>query len=573
MSRIMDRLARAASSRGRRTGLLLLAAASLLAGCTPGERVPGARLFAGLGDHTRAVSTASPQAQRYFDQGLAWYYGFNHDEAIRSFKQAAALDPNCAMAWWGVALAAGPHINFPMMLDEQWREANAAMKRAQALRAGATPVEQALVDALATRYVDPPPSDRSDLDAAYAQAMQRVWSAHPRDADVGTLYAEALMNLQPWDLWTADGAPKGRAEEIVAVLEAAMQLDPRHPGAAHLYIHAVEASPRPERANAAADVLRSAMPLAGHLVHMPSHIDVQTGRWALAVDQNRAAAAADKRYSRQSIGPRFYRVYMAHNQHFLAFAAMMSGRSTAALRAAREMVRSVPAEYVASDGPMVDPYMMIVTDVLMRFGRWDDVLLEPQPAAQLPITTSMWRFARGIAHAAKGDLDAARQEQALFREAVQRVPAGATMALNPAAAVLSIADDMLSGEIAYRAGDLDQAVTLLQQAVEKEDALRYMEPPEWIQPVRHTLGAVLVSAGRFSEAESVYRRDLEVWPENGWSLFGLATCLRERGAEAEAAAVEARFRKTWAHADVEIGSSCLCVPGAMKQTQRSAAAR
>ncbi len=536
-------------------GLALLAAATALA---EGERAP---LFDGMGSHTRTVSTKDELAQRYFNQGLVWAYAFNHDEAIRSFKQAAELDPQLAIAWWGVALCNGPHINNPVVPQERAKAAWEALQKARALREHASPIERELIDALAARYADPQPEDRSGLDQAYAAAMERVWKQHRDDADIGTLYAESLMDLQPWDMWTKDGKPKGRAEEIIAVLEHVLKLDPKHPGATHLYIHAVEAGPNPERANAAADALRNAVSISGHLTHMPSHIDVQTGRWSLAADQNAKAIEADARYYKISPRQGFYRLYMAHNHHFLCFASQMEGREERALKAARDMVASVPEEALTEQATLLDPYMMVVYDVLMRFGRWDELLNEPGPAKTLPITTCFWHFKRAVAYAAKGQVAEARQEQQRFHEAVERVPEGAMMAINPAEKVLRIAELVLSGEIAYREGRLDAAVEDLRKAVAIEDELTYMEPPDWSQPVRHTLGAVLVDAKRFSEAEQVYREDLENWPENGWSLFGLAQCLRARGATAEAEEVEARFRKAWSRADTKIASSCLCVKG------------
>ena len=529
----------------------------------PGEAraEPPAQLFDGMGTHHRPITTASPQAQRYFDQGLIWAFAFNHDEAIRSFRQAARLDPDCAMAWWGVALCSGPHINNPAMSSDYSQLAWDALQRALERRAKASPVEQALIDALSKRYANPPPEDRRPLDEAYAAAMRKVWHAHRGDADVGVLFAESLMNLQPWDLWTLDGKPKGNTTEILSVLEAVLATAPEHPGACHLYIHAVEAGPHPEKGIAAADRLRDAVPIAGHLVHMPSHIDVQVGRWAQASDQNRKAIEADRRY--RALSPRhgFYHVYMAHNHHFLAFASMMEGRSEEALKAARDMIAGVPAEFIREQPALIDPYLMIELDVLKRFGRWEDVLNYPRPSANLSISTAFWHYARGIAYAAQRNVSAAEEEQKAFRAAVKKVPSDAIMAINPAHKVLSIADYVLAGEIALARGETDKSVAALREAVRIEDDLLYMEPPDWIQPARHTLGAVLVAADRFAEAEKVYREDLQRWPENGWSLHGLATCLRAQKANAEAEKVEARFSKTWARADVKIGSSCLCVPG------------
>jgi len=516
-------------------------------------------LFSGLGDHTRKVTTNSPLAQKYFNQGLIWTFAFNHDEAIRAYTEAARLDPDCAMAWWGIAYANGPHINNPAMTDARSAAAWDAVQKAVARKDKGTLTEQALIEALAQRYAASPPADRGPLNQAYADAMRAVWHAHCGDADVGTLYAESLMDLRPWDLWTKDGQPQPGTEEIIAALDGALRLNPNHPGANHLYIHAVEASPEPERALAAADRIRNSVPFSGHLVHMPSHIDVLTGQWSQAVRQNELAAAADAEYRRLVPKQDFYRMYMGHNHHMLAFAAMMSGRSAEALTAARDLKAAIPADFLAANPLIVDPFYDSDTDVLMRFGRWDDVLAQPKPPSGLTYTTAKWHFARGVAYAAKGQVDKARDEQAAFRAVAATIPPDRVLSINLAKDVLAVADPMLEGEIAFRKGDISGAESALRQAIAAEDALRYMEPPEWIQPVRHTLGAILLHAGRYEDAEEEYRADLDKWPGNGWSLFGLAECLRAKNDMVEAREVEKDFRKTWAKADVQIASSCLCV--------------
>lgn len=521
---------------------------------------PQPQLFDGMGDHGRIVTTSSPQAQAYFNQALVWTFAFNHDEAIRSFREGARLDPDCAMCWWGIALASGPHINNPEVPPERARGAWEALQMASSLHEKSSPVEQALIEAMMQRFSNDPNAERRPLDEAYAAAMGMVWSTYGDDADVGTIYAESLMDLQPWDLWEKDGSPKGRTSEILAVLETVLRIDPHHPGANHLYIHAVEGSPNPEKANASADRLRESVPASGHLVHMPSHIDAKVGRWSLAADQNVAAIAADRKYRELAPKQGFYNLYMIHNHHMLAFASMMEGRSETAITAAREVVEMLPPDYLRREAALADPYMGAKYDALKRFGRWDDLIREPAPPRYLPITTAMWRFSRAVAYAAKGEIDRAVREQEKFRAAVRKVPEDALMAINPAHKILSIADRMLSGEIAFRRGEIEEALRELNKAIEIEDDLLYMEPPEWIQPVRHTLGAVLVDAKRYQEAEQVYRMDLENWPNNGWSLHGLAKCLRARGAAEEASRVEERFAKAWRRADVRIESSCLCVP-------------
>jgi tetratricopeptide (TPR) repeat protein len=551
---------------------LAAAALLLLAGCASSGDKPGTtsspkgivadtkpRLFTGMGPHHRAVTTTNPQAQRYFDQGLTWAYAFNHDEAIRSFTEAARLDPQCAMAWWGVALCHGPHINNPVMPPERRTAAWDAVQKATALELHASPVERALIRALAARYAADTAADRAPLDKAYADAMVAVWKANPRDADVGALAAESLMDLQPWDLWTRDGQPKARTTEIVAALEDVMKLDADHPLALHLYIHAMEASRTPEKAVAAADRLRTLVPAAGHLVHMPAHIDVRVGEWDRASDANVRAAAADVTYRKLSPRQGFYHVYMAHNHHFLAYASMMEGRFKVAREAAKDMMEGVPPEFLETSAALVDPYTSIEFQVLVRFGKWDDVLAMKAPDARLPITTAMWRCARATALAAKGDVAGAEREQSLFREQVSKIPADSMMAINKAHDVLAIAERVLAGEIAFRKGKTDEAVASLADAAEREDNLTYMEPPEWIQPVRHSLGAILLAAGRGEEAAKVYQQDLERWPENGWALYGLAAAYEQLGKPDDAQRTTARFEKAWARADTRIGASCLCV--------------
>jgi len=537
-------------------------ALTILSGCQSAYRStkPLVPLFDDMGQHRRKVATPAPLAQCYFDQGLTWAYAFNHDEAIRSFTECTRQDPECAMAWWGIALCNGPHINNPIVPPEREKAAYDAIRRALAHQHRATTVERDLITALATRYAHPQPADRRPLDQAYARAMRKVWRKHHQDPDVGTLYAEAMMDLSPWDLWTQDKQPKPGTREILRTLEQVLTLDPQHPGANHLYIHVVEASADPSLANDSADRLRRLVPVSGHLLHMPSHIDVLTGRWALAAEQNEQAIEADRMYQAISPNQGFYRLYMAHNHHMLSFASMMQGRAKVAIRSAREVVAGVPEDYLRANAALMDPYMGAVYDALKRFGRWDEILAEPAPPEYLLITTAMWRFTRALAHAAKSDVRNAENEKSAFLAAADNVPTDALMAINPAHKILSIAKHMLNGEIAYRTGEIDLAVAELRNAIEIEDSLLYMEPPEWVQPVRHTLGAVLLESGRHTEAEVVYRQDLTEWPENGWSLYGLSRCLRARGADAEAAQIEARYNKVWSLADTPISSSCLCVP-------------
>jgi tetratricopeptide (TPR) repeat protein len=367
------------------------------------------------------------------------------------------------------------------------------------------------------------------------------------------------MDLHPWDLWTPAGEPKTDTAEILATLEAVLALQPDNPGANHLYVHASEASLHPERALAAADRLRDLVPGAGHLVHMPAHIDLRLGHYAEASLANVRAMGADRKHADRFPRAGFYRVYMAHNPHFLAFSSMMEGRYAAALEAARTMVREVPQEFVTEAGPLIDGYLPVVCHVYVRFGRWQEVLDEPPFPEHLVFSNATLAYARGVALAALGRVEEAEQERARVVAAIAKID-DRVIGINQARVVLGIAEHMLAGEIALRRGEHDVAIRELREAMVIEDGLRYMEPPDWIHPVRHALGAVLLVAGKPAEAEQAFREDLARFPENGWSLKGLGQALRAQGKEAEAAAVEARFAKAWARADVTIGSSCLCVP-------------
>jgi len=517
-------------------------------------------LYDGLGGLTRKITTSSADAQRYFDQGLAFLYAFNHDEAIRSFGYAAQLDPGCAMAWWGVAYAHGPHINNPIVTEEHAQAAWAALTKARTAAVGASAVEKALVAALAKRYADPQPDDRAPLEQAYAAAMRDVWQAYPQDADVGALFAEALANLRPWDLWLPDGTPQPGTEDLVATLDAVLRVDPKHPLANHLLIHAVEASLHPERADRAADALRDLQPGLGHLTHMPSHVDVRRGRWQEAVVANTKAIAADRAYVARAPEPGFYRLYMAHNFHMLTYGAMMTGQSELALATISEMVDGIPLEFFANN-PFMDGFKAMPLEVMMRFGRWDQILAVPAFPDYVPISRALQHYARAVSYAAQNDLVNARKEAAAFAQAKARVPEEATFGNNTGADVLAVAEPFMQGEILYRSGEVDAGLAALRDAVAREDALRYDEPPSWIQPVRHAYGAALLQAGRFAEADAVFREDLARLPNNGWGLYGLMRALELQDKKAEAQEVERQFEAAWQDADVEIRSPCLCLPG------------
>ncbi|HWA24822.1 MAG TPA: tetratricopeptide repeat protein [Lacunisphaera sp.] len=523
---------------------------------------PAIPLLKNLGSHTHPVTTQSPEAQRYFDQGLRFVFGFNHGAAIKSFQEAARLDPACAMAHWGIALASGPHINFPVVPPPAAELAWAELQLAREHAAKTTPVEQALIEALSHRYANPQPEDRGPLDLAYANAMRAAWKQFPQDADVGVFFAEAMMDLRPWDQWTPAGQPQPGTEEILATLDAVLKLDLNHPFANHLYVHALEASHQPERALPAADRLLNLQPGLAHNVHMPSHIYIRTGQWHKAVESNRLAVAADRAY-REVVGPAkgFLPLYVAHNEHMLAYAAMMTGQREVAMQHIRALVAGLPPEFLQEFDPGVEAFLSQPLEVLVRFGRWDEILAEPMHPATQPFTHAFQFAARGIALAAKGDTAAARREQALYAEAAKAVGPERTAGNNSCATILGIVTPMLEGEILVREGKVDDGLAQLRAAVAAEDQLHYDEPPGWMIPVRHSLGAVLMAQKRYAEAEEVYRADLARLPNNGWSLFGLSEALMQQGRNKEVASVRSLFKDSWQKADLTLTSSCLCQPG------------
>lgn len=549
-----------------RVGLIGIVAASLLAaGCASRQRdergVGASALFQNMGGHTRTITTSSPHAQEHFNQGLAWLYGFNHDEAIRSFQKAQRADPSCAMAWWGEAYARGLHINNPQMGDEQSRLAYRAARQALRRIGTASPVERTLIRAVEQRYAWPVPEDRRPLDEAYAAAMGDAYRAFPNDSDVGALYAESLMNLQPWDMWTHDGQPKHRTLEIVDVLEHVMAIAPDHPGANHFYIHAVEASPWPERATPAAERLSTLVPGSGHLVHMPSHIFIRTGRYSDAAASNERAIAADEAYFAVAPPPDFYSLYFLHNVHFLAYASMMEGQYATALAAARKIEREIPEEFLRKNVGFADGFMPTTLHVMVRFGKWDDILGEPEPPEWRLLSRAEWHYARAVALANLRRIDEARRELARFESVAGEIGDGWYMGNNPATSVIGIARNMAAGEIAFKSGERERAFALLREAVAMEDLLVYDEPPGWMQPVRHALGALLLADGRASEAEEVYRKDLERHANNGWALIGLQQALAAQGRTAEADAIRPALEAAWARADVRPTASCYCHDG------------
>ncbi len=535
----------------------------LLAGCsTPGDAVTGAQFYEGFGNYERPISTDSEVAQAWFDQGMQLLYGYNHDEAIRSFEKAGVTDPYAAMPWWGVAYAHGININDPQMTEERSKAARHAANLALSRIGTATPKEASLIRAVSARYEWPAPENRDHLDQAYADAMQKVYEQFPDDPDVGALYAESLMALQPWDLWTHEGEPKGRVLEIVEVLEGVLAKYPEHPGANHFYIHTVEASTDPDRAVAAADRLTDLVPGSGHLVHMPSHIYIRVGRYAEAAQSNVAAIAADRAYFAKAPEQKLYAMYYGHNIHFLAYASMMSGNYESAIQAARELERDVPKGAIEAYAGLIEGFMPTNFHVLVRFGKWQEILEEPEYTDDYRLVSRAVRhYARAIAYSAIGDPDSARSEIALFEEAAAAVPEEWFIMNNKVSDVLPIARAMVEGETLYREGRKAEAFAKLREGVELEDKLVYDEPPAWMLPVRHALGALLVASGEFAEAEAVYRKDLEIHRENGWALTGLQQALFGQGKSREALALNDRIAAAFAAADVSPTSSCYCEPG------------
>jgi tetratricopeptide (TPR) repeat protein len=515
-------------------------------------------LMDGLGTHHFPVTTRSPQAQAYMDQGIAFVYGFNHDEAIRAFEEAARLDPSCAMAYWGKALALGPNYNVPID-SERAVTARKTVERALALSGGVSARERAYIHALAKRYGSrPSTADRKALDRAYANAMREVARRYPDDLDASVLFAESLMVLRPWDLWTADGKPQPGTEEIVATLERVMARAPGHPGANHYYIHAVEASPNPERALRAADTVAATMPAAGHIVHMPSHIYMRIGRYADAADTNTNAIKVDEAYiASQKPAGVYPMMYYPHNVHFFWSAASMEGRSADALAAAQSLDKQIePA--MLHQMPTMEYFAPTLELAYVRFAKWDEILALPKPPDDLPYSVGMWEHARGLALVAKGRVGEAEAAHAELVRIAAATPADRIVADNqPAAQHLRLAADVLGAEIAARRGRTDDAVRTFEDAVRLEDTLPYTEPPAWYQPVRHRLGALLLRAGRPADAEAVYREDLRRNPDNLWALTGLAETLRRRGQRDEAAATDERLHRASARADVRLKESVL----------------
>jgi tetratricopeptide (TPR) repeat protein len=510
----------------------------------------GAKLLGNMGKVHRTVTTQSKEAQAFFDQGLALMYGFNHDEAARSFAYAAELDPGCGMCFWGAAYTLGPNYNIPMLPDRAkaaWEAVQFGLKHAPS----ATDVERALIEALAKRYKGPEyvdPVAMAAFNQAYADAMGEVAKRFPQDLDVQTLYAEALMNLNPWKLWTLDGKPEKGTDVIVATLERVLARDHEHAGANHFYIHAVEASKKPGKAVPSADRLAKLVPGAGHIVHMPAHIYQRVGRYGDAAESNRRAIDVDKKYIETQPPPGYYPFYLGHNYGFLAYAASMQGRAEESLRAAREATKAMPMDIVCGM-PGMDFFLSEPLLVMVRFGRWDEILREPKPAAKYQVLTGLWHHAQGMAYAAKGQADQAAAQAQAIRSLSDQVPADMLAGLNPARLLLDLGATLVEARNA-EAQKKPDAIGLWERAVQLEDKLAYSEPADWFYPVRHFLGAALLDAGRAKEAEAVYRADLERNPNNGWAHFGIVAALRAQ--KKPTATAEKAFKTAWQAADIKL---------------------
>jgi tetratricopeptide (TPR) repeat protein len=551
-----------------RLAVISFAASFVLMSCSRGPETDaqlvaraGAPLFEGMGDYHRVIQAKDPGAQRYFDQGMMLAFGFNHAEAIRSFRAAQKLDPTCAMCFWGEALATGPNINVTakgkaIMSKEEQLAAFKALEEAVSLTEGRPQVERDLIQALTKRYSPQPVDDRAALDAAYATALGELVQKYPADDDIAAMYGEAWMNTMPWNYWSDATTPRPEIAPVIAQLETVIARNPRHPLALHLYIHAMEASATPEKAEAASDTLLTVAPGSGHLVHMPAHIYWRIGRYNDAAKANIEAAKVDEAYIAACNAQGFYpAMYYPHNIHFLWAAASMQGQGAVSIEAARKVAANVRLEQI-DQFPTVEFFHTIPLLSLVQFGRWDEILAQPQPRADLAYSNAIWRYARGIAFAAKGDVKAAKAEQALL------VPLKANdkvMNLDgndyPASALLSIADNLLLGEIANASNDSKTAIARFTAAVAGQDALPYTEPPFWYYPTRQSLGAALIKAKKYTEAQAVYEKDLQQYPHNGWSTFGLIQALDGQKKTAEADMHREHFKAMWQFADVELKSS------------------
>ncbi|HEX8635924.1 MAG TPA: hypothetical protein VF703_17385 [Pyrinomonadaceae bacterium] len=513
-------------------------------------------LWRGLGSHHHPISTANAEAQRFFDQGLVLVYAFNHEEAARSFRRAAELDPQAAMAYWGIALAAAPNYNSTTMDDARRKTADEAIRRAVSLAAKVPEHERAYIEAMRRRLSPDAGVDQAKLSLAYKEAMGALARRYPDDLEAATLYADAAMILNAWKLWSATGLPATGTEEIVSTLESVLRRDPNHIGANHLYIHAVEASAQPERALPSADRLGALAPAAGHLVHMPAHVYQRVGDYEASARVNDSAARADRAYIEANLGAHaqhgiYTAAYYSHNLHFLAAAYSMQGRFADALKAAEQLESNVRPRL--GEMSFLEDFLPTKTLLLVRFRRWDDVLKSPPPAASLTYTRALWHWARALAHAATCKTAEAEAEQKVFAAALAALPEGARFGANAGRDVLQIAAHILGARIAGARGDRKLALQLFRQAVAVEDSLLYSEPPDWYYPPsRESLGGALLAGGEYAEAEHVFRADLARNRRNGRSLFGLAESLQAQGNTYAAALVRQEYERAWKHADAPL---------------------
>jgi len=539
-----------------------------------------------LGAYTRPITTKSPDAQLWFDRGLNWVFGFNHAEAIKCFGKALEHDPTCAMAHWGISYAAGPNYNLPWHLYDPAGKAAAlgaaydAMKKAQALVEGTTPVEQSLIEALSVRYPQRDPiEDQTAWDKAFTREMRKLYKTFAGDLDVACVFAEAIMNETPWKMWnltTGGVAENAGTQEAMEVLEGLFASTPAswdHPGLLHLYVHLMEMSPFPQRALRAGDRLRELMPDSGHLIHMPTHIDVLCGNYRDVVVYNQKAVTVDRKFLAREGAANVYALYRSHDHHFVVYGAMFLGQYTPAIQAAQELIDTTPEEVLRIPSPpmadFLEGYLSMKQHVLVRFGKWREIIAQelPKDAALYCATTAMMLYAKGVAHSVLGEIAEAEKMRAAFRAARARVPDTRRVHNNTIVDLLAIAEEMLTGELEYRRGNVDLGFSHLRRAIELDDNLPYDEPWGWMQPPRHALGALLLEQGQLAEAEAIYRSDLGYdgklsracqHPENVWSLHGLHECLSRRGEKVEAPLVKARLDLALARCEVPIRASCLC---------------
>ena len=523
----------------------------------------GAPLLSGLGDHSHVITSDQEGVQEYFNQGLVLAFAFNHAESVRSFKAAQTLDPSCAMCFWGEALARGPNINVTsngkaVMSDEQRVKAFEALVKAKDLMANSTPQEQAYITALSSRYDGDISSDRNALDIAYAVAMGKLVETYPEDMDAASLYSEALMNTMPWNYWLDDGKPRSDTVKVITKLEEVLEKEPDHPLAIHLYIHAVEASNSPERAESAADRLGSLVPGAGHLVHMPAHIFWRVGRYHDASEANIKAAKVDEEYIAQCNAQGFYpAAYYPHNIHFLWAASTMEGRSELSIESALKVSKYVSLEQIKMF-PTIEYFHTIPLLSYVRFGKWDEILNFPKPTPEFKYSQGIYHYARGMAYSANGELDKAREEQVQIlplknSEEVKVIIKGG----QPSGLLLDIANELLLGQIEFSKSNFSLASKYFIKAVELQDTLPYTEPPFWYYPSRQSLGNSLMKEGKASAAENVYKRDLKDYPRNGWSLYGLTLALKEQGKLKEAEEFHKQFKLIWQLSDIELKASTI----------------